>query len=274
MASDRSLREWLKERRQQALIAVLGIALAVTVYLLVDGHSAVGSLIQGLALSAIFAAVAYLFANYFLFSDELEPAQIYRRIGEIVKDRGLREISPHVPAVKWHRFLNEPPVMAVEGFVRYLDGPLDDDHEAFVTFFQRGGRFTVVLPSEDEALAMGIAQQFDPDNPTQPERILGRIAATRKGLERAVAEADRRNHEARRPALPADLLTILTSARAPNFWVLVGDSQRALFAPYDNWAKSGRRMPILEFDLSVATELAECLDHEMTRFKKQPPRVK
>ena len=268
MTPNRSLSGWLKARRQQALIAVLGIALAVTLYLVVDGRSSLGSLVQDLSISVIFAAVAYLFANYILYSDELAPSQIYQRIGEIVKDKGLREVVQHAPAIDWNGFLNEPPAMAVEGFVRYLDAPLDGNREAFVDFFARGGRLTLVLPDEDNAIATNISRQFDPDNPIQPGRILERIAATRTGLASALSEAEKSRGAGGQVANGNSQLKILTATQAPNYWALTADRRRAFFAPYDNWARSGRRMPVFEFDLAIATELSKCIDNEMRRFKE------
>src|SRR5882757_8025074 len=114
MSAERSSSQWLSERRSQALPAVLGITLAVVVYLLVDGKTNLGSLIQGLAISVIFAAGAYLFANYFLFRRKLEPEDVFRQFRAIVqefrgvvKDRGLRDVVPDVPNVDWGRLLNE-----------------------------------------------------------------------------------------------------------------------------------------------------------------------
>lgn len=264
MSSDRSLTRWLSERRRQALIAVMGIGLAVFVYLLADGKTNLGSLIQGLALSVIFAAGAYLFANYFLYSDELEPNNVFRRIGEIVEDRGLRDVASAAPAVDWPGLLNGPPTMSVEGFVRYLDRPVDDYYESFVTFFERGGSLTLILPAEDEKIGAEIAAQFDPGNPIQPKRVLERIANTRDGLERAIADAAARD----KGSGPPGRLEIIEATRAPNFWALVLDGRRALFAPYDNWAKSGSRAPVFDFDLTVATGLAECLNHEIAQFRQ------
>jgi hypothetical protein len=261
MRGDRSPKEWIKERRRQALIALLGIALAIVVYLSADGDSNVGSLIQGLALSVIFAAIAYLFANYVLYSDELEPDRIYQRLGEIVEDKGLREVAPYAPAVDWDRFLNDPKAMVVEGFVRYLDVPLDDEFDAFATFFQRGGQMTLVLPREDREVAASIARQFHPELGVESDQILRRIFLTRRLLNRAAESAGKGT--AANPQL-----RVVASSEAPNYWGLVADGQRALFAPYDNWARSSLRMPVFEFDLGVAAELRKCFEHEMDSFSE------
>jgi hypothetical protein len=62
--SQRSLSTWVVERRRQAIIACLTVGLAIIVFLLISGDSAAAELAQGLSLSAIVAALAYLIGNY------------------------------------------------------------------------------------------------------------------------------------------------------------------------------------------------------------------
>jgi len=253
-----------------ALIVVLGILylrLASESAPLAPGWDFAKQLIPNI----VVALGGYLILNFLFFREQL--GTLHAAVDHVAD--AVRERLGHAAGVEaLHRNVWEPDygtyIAQAEGIrllCRFFNDWVGHHSDELSRFFANGGVFELLVPScdgDDDALLTSYSQQNRVRGRGDPSVMRRRVELTIEKLTRALEEAE----PLRKPSAPRGELIVVRTRRHINYWALVMDDKRVVYAPYAQWAHDTQCPPVHVLDLKQLGNAQAWLNRELSEFRR------